>query len=233
MAKEKNCTLMPFWILILNRTSQLLLTVNASLGPVVYCVMSIDFRHELCNLSKNLAIWWQKVTSRRRIRRSSYLTMLSNCSNNQNNLLQPPNFMQMVQISSNQESSNMKEDMSSSSDNQQQQMSVSLNVSSDPAGNSPVLFQLPGLEPGQGMTPGKYNNNNNLGVANLAKMTKDSWKNSQFFRGRSASVKACNLKETSISNSRSFHSFRGHKARVVTIPMEDLAVKKQCQIAQV
>ncbi len=44
LALKHGCSFMPFWVVILNRVSLFLLTVNASLAPAVYCAMSRDFR---------------------------------------------------------------------------------------------------------------------------------------------------------------------------------------------
>ena len=44
VADEQNCVAIPFWVLILNRISQFLLTLNASVGSLIYCIMSKDFR---------------------------------------------------------------------------------------------------------------------------------------------------------------------------------------------
>ena len=46
-AALRNCNLNPFWALIMNHCSQVLLCVNASMGFLVYCIMSSDFRKEL------------------------------------------------------------------------------------------------------------------------------------------------------------------------------------------
>ena len=46
-SREHNCSLLPFWFLVTNHCSQLLICINASLGFVVYCVMSPEFRAEL------------------------------------------------------------------------------------------------------------------------------------------------------------------------------------------
>ena len=41
------CTIHPFWALVMNHCSQLLICINSSLGFVVYCVMSQEFRKVL------------------------------------------------------------------------------------------------------------------------------------------------------------------------------------------
>ena len=46
-SREHNCSLLPFWFLVTNHCSQLLICINASLGFVVYCAMSKEFRAEL------------------------------------------------------------------------------------------------------------------------------------------------------------------------------------------
>ena len=46
-AAKAGCNLHPFWALVLNHVSQLLICVNSSLGFVIYCVMSRDFRSVL------------------------------------------------------------------------------------------------------------------------------------------------------------------------------------------
>ena len=44
-AAKAGCNLHPFWALVLNHISQLFICVNSSLGFVIYCVMSRDFRN--------------------------------------------------------------------------------------------------------------------------------------------------------------------------------------------
>ena len=70
-ADEHNCVAIPFWVLILNRISQLLLTVNASVGSVIYCIMSRDFRYSdwrLINLKcQSLIAAVLKVLSRLKV----------------------------------------------------------------------------------------------------------------------------------------------------------------------
>ncbi|TRY73828.1 hypothetical protein TCAL_01922, partial [Tigriopus californicus] len=56
-AEEHHCVAIPFWVLIINRVSQLFLTINASLGAFVYCVMSIEFRIEVIHQIKCIRGW--------------------------------------------------------------------------------------------------------------------------------------------------------------------------------
>ena len=50
---KKHCYTPPFWAHILKIISKLLLTINASVGCIVYCIMSPQFREEI---SKKLQI---------------------------------------------------------------------------------------------------------------------------------------------------------------------------------
>ena len=44
---KKHCYTPPFWAHILKIISKLLLTINASVGCFVYCIMSPQFREEI------------------------------------------------------------------------------------------------------------------------------------------------------------------------------------------
>ena len=46
-AAEESCNLNPFWALVVNHCSTLMLCFNASIGFAIYCFMSSDFRAEL------------------------------------------------------------------------------------------------------------------------------------------------------------------------------------------
>ena len=57
-SREHNCSLLPFWFLVTNHCSHLLICINASLGFVVYCAMSKEFREAFNSpLASLISIW--------------------------------------------------------------------------------------------------------------------------------------------------------------------------------
>ena len=55
---EKQCYAPPFWAHILKMISKLLLTINASVGCFVYCVMCPVFREEISKKFRKLIYIW-------------------------------------------------------------------------------------------------------------------------------------------------------------------------------